>query len=129
MSSKSATITSSTCRWGNLASSSSWGTKRGAIAFETVNSPVHYIRLSNLDIQDALHYGISYETSNVQPINNIFFNTATVDGSGAYGIYVRNGSGGWSENSYVTISHSGSGAVWDFSAGFDLRKITGNVGW
>jgi hypothetical protein len=85
--------------------------------------------LSNVDIEDARHHGIFYQCSNGQAIDNVFLHTATVSNSGEYGIYVRNGAGGWSENSFVTVTNSGSGAAWDFSAAFELRKIEGNVGW
>jgi hypothetical protein len=106
-----------------------WGNKLGAVAFQTQISPVRYIRLSHVEITDSRHHGFFYQASNGQAIDNVFVHTATVSSSGEYGIYVRNGAGGWSENSFVTVTNSGSGAVWDFSAAFDLRKIEGNVGW
>ena len=106
-----------------------WGNQLGAVTFQTVNSPVRNIRLTSLDIIDSQRHGIYYETANVQPITNVVFNTVLISNAARYGIYVKNGAGGWSENSFVTVTNSGAGPVWDYSSGFDLRKIEGNVGW
>ncbi len=106
-----------------------WGNKLGAVAFQTQMSPVRHIRLTSVDVDDSRHHGVFYQCSNGQAIDNVFFHTVTVSNSGEYGIYVRNGAGGWSENSFVTVTGSGTGAVWESSPAFELIKFEGNVGW
>jgi hypothetical protein len=105
-----------------------WGNDLGAVTFQTVNSPVHHIELSHLEVLESKHHGVYYGTANGHPVNNVYFDTMTIADSGEYGIHVENQGLGWSENSYVTITNSGTAAVYDFSP-FDLRKIIGNVGW
>jgi hypothetical protein len=63
-----------------------WGNRLGAITFQTANSSVHGLRVLNLEVVDSQHHGIYYETANVQPITNVVIHSATIAGSGAYGI-------------------------------------------
>ena len=105
-----------------------YGVQCGALMFETVNSPLQNVRLSNVQISDSRNHGIYFSTANSCAITNVSFSNVTISGSGQYGIYVNSGAIGASDNSFVTVTNSGTAAVFD-TAPFALRKIQGNVGW
>ncbi len=111
-----------------IGSTDSWGDEIGAITLETSKSPVHNLRFQDIDIIGPKFHGVCYKSGNGNAITDIHFDRVRITGAGKYGLFVKDGATGWSENANVSIQASGLGTVYDNSP-LELRKTQGNVGW